>query len=223
MRVRLDSVVKSFGDRDGKRAAVLDGVSLDVPAGGAVVLSGPSGSGKSTLLNVVAGLHTPDAGTVLVGDTRIDALSETGRDRFRARHVGYVFQTFNLLSPMSCVENVVVPAGLAGVGRPGDEERARRILSELDLGGHLDKRPFELSVGQRQRVAVARALFRRPAVLLADEPTASLDRASAEVVAAALLELHRAGTTLLLATHDPALRAVFDAPVFEVGGREERS
>ncbi|HUT77568.1 MAG TPA: ABC transporter ATP-binding protein [Polyangia bacterium] len=223
MRVLLENVVKTFDDRDGKRVTVLGGISLEIPSGGALVLAGPSGSGKSTLLNVIAGLHPVDAGSVLVGDTRLDELSETRRDRFRARHVGYVFQTFNLLSPMSCVENVVVPAGLAGVGRPDDEERARLILTDLHLGAHLHKRPFELSVGQRQRVAVARALLRRPDVLLADEPTASLDPESAEVVATSLAELSRAGTTLVLATHDPALRAAFDAPVFELGAGEERS
>jgi putative ABC transport system ATP-binding protein len=179
------------------------------------VLEGRSGSGKSTLLNVIAGLYRPDRGEVVVGDARLHAMGESARDRFRARHVGYVFQTFNLLSPLSAVENLTVPLALAGQAERDSERRAREILGELGLADEMHKRPYELSVGQRQRVAVARAVLRSPAVLLADEPTANLDAESTAAVITAIKGLVDAGATLVMATHDPLLRQAFDgAAVF---------
>jgi putative ABC transport system ATP-binding protein len=222
MGVRLAGVSKSFRDRSGRARIVLEGIELDCGPGAIVRLEGRSGSGKSTLLNLISGLLTPDKGEVHVGGSRIDALSESRRDRFRALHVGYVFQTFNLLSPLSAVENLVIPARLAGTAGADLEPRARASLAQLGLEDHLDKRPWELSVGQRQRVAVARAVVAGPALLLADEPTANLDEESSRAVISALDALHRAGTTLVLATHDPALKEAFPAQVLDVASGEVR-
>lgn len=216
MAIKLDRVVKRFARPAGGSTTVLEGIELDCEAGQGVLVEGPSGSGKSTLLNLIAGLYRPDEGSVQVGDTRIDTLSEQARDRFRAAHVGYVFQTFNLLSPLTALENLTVVARLAGRQGPDLPERARAILTSLGLKDHQDQRPYELSVGQRQRVAVARALLQRPEVLLADEPTANLDAQSSAQVIDAMLELQQDGTTLIIATHDPAVREVFDAAVLHV-------
>lgn len=222
MAVELSNVRKAFPDRDGEPVVVFDGLSLSCPAGSATILEGPSGSGKSTLLNLMAGLFVPDAGAVRVGDTPLHTLREVARDAFRAAHIGYVFQTFNLLSPLTALENLHVPAALAGNRTAASPERAREILVSLGLRDHLHKRPYELSVGQRQRVAVARALLVTPNVLLADEPTANLDAESARAVTDAFRGLLDEGTTLVVATHDPALKTAFEARTFHVSAKELR-
>jgi putative ABC transport system ATP-binding protein len=218
--VELKDVEKGYVDRSGAARRVLRGISLAVDAGGTALLAGPSGSGKSTLLNLIAGLHLPDAGEIAVDGTVVSALGESARDAFRAARIGYVFQTFNLLSPLSALENLLVPAALCGA--PADERAARAVLEELGLAGHLDKRPYELSVGQRQRVAVARAVLLRPSVLLADEPTANLDAESTAAVIAALRRVRDAGATLVLATHDPQLVGAFPGAVLDVVTGEVR-
>ncbi|MBW2277693.1 MAG: ABC transporter ATP-binding protein [Deltaproteobacteria bacterium] len=210
MNISLKSVTKRFSGRSGEPVTVLDELTLGCTSGSVTVIDGRSGSGKSTLLNVIAGLYRPDSGEVIVGDARLHALGESARDRFRAEHVGYVFQTFNLLSPLNAVENLTVPLALAGQAEHDSEPRARQILDELGLAEEMDKRPYELSVGQRQRVAVARAVLRRPSVLLADEPTANLDADSTAAVIAALEGMVDAGATLVMATHDPLLRQAFE-------------
>ena len=204
--ITLEHVSKRFPDGAGGTRTVLDGVSLELPGGSMALLEGPSGAGKSTLLNLVAGVLLPDAGRVMVGEVEVSGLPEARRDAFRARHVGVIFQTFNLLSALTVLENLCMPAALAGVGQADDAERARALLTELGLGDHLHARPYRLSVGQRQRVAVARALLRRPPVLLADEPTASLDAEASGLVCDALARLRDQGTTLLVASHDPELQ-----------------
>ena len=216
----LRGVRKAFHGLYGQSQVVLDNLSFELEEGGLALLDGPSGAGKSTLLNIVAGLILPDTGSVTVVGTTLSKLSEARRDRFRAAHIGYIFQSFNLLSPLSVVENLTVPLRLAGLNDPKLDARANATLERLGLAAHINKRPYELSVGQRQRVAVARALLMRPALLLADEPTASLDAASAREVRKALLELHTAGTTLLVATHDPELKSLSYDRVLSLGVQE---
>jgi putative ABC transport system ATP-binding protein len=218
--LELRSVDKGYLDRAGTPQRVLAGISLTVDGGGTAILKGPSGSGKSTLLNLIAGLHLPDAGEVVVDGTVVSALRESARDAFRAKRIGYVFQTFNLISPLSAIENLLVPAALSG--EAADEKAARRILEELGLAGHLDKRPYELSVGQRQRVAVARAVLRRPSLLLADEPTANLDEESSRAVIEAMRRIREGGATLVLATHDPILAEAFPGVALDVVTGEVR-
>jgi len=218
--VELRGVHKGYRDRAGALRPVLSGIEFGVGEGETAIVMGPSGAGKSTLLNLIAGLHLPDSGEVSVDGTTISALHESARDSFRARHVGYVFQTFNLLSPLTALENLVVPAALGGA--PVDEKDARAILDDLGLGDHMDKRPYELSVGQRQRVAVARAVLRQPSVLLADEPTASLDEESARAVTEALRRIRDRGATLVLATHDPLLLAALPGVAVDVVTGEVR-
>ncbi len=185
----------------------LDDVTLAVPAGAAVAVLGPSGSGKSTLLNLIAAVDRPDAGTVTVAGVRLDGLGEAAAARYRRAHVGMVFQFFNLLDDLTASENVVLPARLAGLGRPEARKRAAALLERLGMGRHADAYPGRLSGGERQRVAVARALINRPTLLLADEPTGALDSASGEEVRKLLVELNQEGQTLVLVTHDETLAA----------------
>jgi putative ABC transport system ATP-binding protein len=186
-------------------------VSLTVAAGEVVAVMGPSGSGKSTLLNLIAGLDRPNAGTVTVADQRIDALGETALARFRARHVGIVFQFFNLLDDLTVLDNVLLPAQLAGASRRQARTRAGELLDRMGLGTHREDYPARLSGGQRQRVAIARALVNEPALLLADEPTGALDTATGQEIGNLLRELNACGQTLVLVTHDAALAARYAA------------
>lgn len=194
----------------GRDTHVLRGIDLDVAPGEWVAIMGPSGSGKSTLLHLVGGLDTPDDGSVLVAGEDIGRMSETQRALLRRRHVGYVFQFFNLVSDMSVADNVELPLLLMGARRRDARTRARELLDELGIGDALDAAPSELSGGQQQRVALARALANRPAVLLADEPTGNLDTESARQVLALLREEHAAGQTIMMVTHDARVAAVAD-------------
>ncbi|CAL9516115.1 putative ABC transporter ATP-binding protein YknY [Actinosynnema sp. ALI-1.44] len=180
-------------------------VSLTVREGEAVAVLGPSGSGKSTLLNLVAGLDRPDEGTVTVAGARVDGLGEAGAARYRRTGVGMVFQFFNLLDDLTVLENVVLPARLAGTGRADARRRATGLLEQLGIARHAAAHPGRLSGGERQRVAVARALVNRPPLLLADEPTGALDSASGADVADLLVELNADGQTVVLVTHDLGL------------------
>jgi putative ABC transport system ATP-binding protein len=200
--VQLENVTKRYDS--GAAPAVAD-ISLAVAAGEAVAIMGPSGSGKSTLLNLIAGMDRPTSGTVRVGDQRVEKLSETGVARFRRRQVGMIFQFFNLLEDMTVMDNVLLPAQLAGV-RPGAaRKRAEELLVTLRIAHRRDAYPARLSGGERQRVAIARALVNRPAVLLADEPTGAVDSATGEEIGALLLELNSSGQTLIIVTHNPEL------------------
>ncbi len=220
MMIEVRGLTKLFHDDQGRVQRVIDGVDWHVEAGAAVRLNGPSGAGKSTFLNLLSGLLPPDEGQVRLGDTQLSQLSEARRDRFRAAHVGYIFQTFNLLTPLSVLENLVIPLRLAGNNRRGLDDQARGILERFGLGDHAHKRPYHLSVGQRQRVAAARAILMQPDILLADEPTASLDPDSAQAVVEALKDLNGQGTTLVLASHDPALKEFATQAVLELGRKE---
>src|SRR5579864_6016300 len=202
--VQLSNVSKRY-DNDGTPAVAH--VDMEVSRGESVAVMGPSGSGKSTLLNLIAGLDRPTSGEIVVGGERVDTLSETGLARFRRRQVGMIFQFFNLLDDMTVLDNVLLPAQLAGM--PTDRARARadELLTALRIGSHRNAYPARLSGGERQRVAIARALVNRPALLLADEPTGALDTATGDEIGELLLDLNRAGQTMVLVTHNPALAA----------------
>ncbi len=200
--IQLDGVTKTY--TSGASPALAD-VSMGVAPGEVVAVMGPSGSGKSTLLNLIAGLDKPTAGTVTVAGRRIDALGESALARFRARHVGIIFQFFNLLDDLTVEDNVQLPAQLAGMSRRQAKARAGQLLEQMGIAEHGNAYPARMSGGQRQRVAIARALVNSPAVLLADEPTGALDTATGQEIGRLLRELNRDGQTLVLVTHDPDL------------------
>jgi putative ABC transport system ATP-binding protein len=200
--IQLDGVTKTY--QSGASPAVAD-VSMSVAAGEVVAVMGPSGSGKSTLLNLIAGLDKPTAGTVTVAGRRIDTLGESALARFRARHVGIIFQFFNLLDDLTVEDNVQLPAQLAGMSRRQARARAGELLEQMGIAEHRDAYPARMSGGQRQRVAIARALVNSPAVLLADEPTGALDTATGQEIGRLLRDLNQDGQTLVLVTHDPGL------------------
>jgi putative ABC transport system ATP-binding protein len=199
--VQLENVTKRY---DGAAAAVSD-VSLGIAPGEAVAIMGPSGSGKSTLLNLIAGMDRPSGGAVRVGDERVDMLSEAGAARFRRREVGMIFQFFNLLDDMTALDNVLLPAQLAGVKAREARQRAGELLATLGIAHRQDAYPARLSGGERQRVAIARALVNRPALLLADEPTGAVDSATGDEIGRLLLDLNATGQTLIVVTHSPEL------------------
>lgn len=185
----------------------LDCGSLFVVGGSSVAIVGPSGCGKSTLLGVLAGLATPTAGTVTIGRAEITTMSEAARAAFRKESIGVVYQADNLLPFLSVFENVRLQLAFAGE-RKDPQRRTRDLLDRLGLGEFGERLPDELSGGQRQRVAVARAIVHRPSLILADEPTGSLDDANAAVVVDLVTEAHRElGATLVVVTHDPAIAA----------------
>jgi putative ABC transport system ATP-binding protein len=185
----------------------LRGADLSVPKGDFVALMGPSGCGKSTLLNLVAGLDVADEGTITVAGELVTGSSEDNLARLRRRHIGIVFQFFNLLEGMSAVENVTLPAMLAGKKRREADSRARDLLDLLGIGDKASAMPGVLSGGQRQRLAIARALANEPTLLLADEPTGALDSAGGLEVIELLGRLHEAGQTIVLVTHDAEVAA----------------
>jgi putative ABC transport system ATP-binding protein len=202
--VCVTDVTKRYG---GGGLPALDGVSLEVSRGEAVAVMGPSGSGKSTLLNLIAGLDKPTSGTVTVAGQRVDAMSETRVARFRRRHIGMIFQFFNLLDDLTVADNVLLPAQLAGTPRRQARARAGELLERLGIDRYANSYPGRLSGGERQRVAIARALVNSPALLLADEPTGALDTANGEAIGRLLLDLNADGQTLILVTHSPELAA----------------
>jgi putative ABC transport system ATP-binding protein len=200
--VHLENVTKRY---EGAPVAAIDDVSLRIANGEAVAIMGPSGSGKSTLLNLIAGTDRPTTGAVLVGGDRVDQLSEAGAARFRRRQVGMIFQFFNLLDDMTVIDNVLLPAQLAGVKARDARLRADELLGTLQIGPRRDAYPARLSGGERQRVAIARALINKPSLLLADEPTGAVDTATGEEIGRLLLDLNTGGQTLILVTHSPDL------------------
>jgi putative ABC transport system ATP-binding protein len=200
--IRLDGVTKTYSSGG---VPALENVSMGVAAGEVVAVMGPSGSGKSTLLNLIAGLDRPSDGTVTVAGRRIDALGESALARFRARHIGIIFQFFNLLDDLTVEDNVLLPAQLAGASRRQARARAGELLARMGIEEFRDTYPARMSGGQRQRVAIARALVNSPEVLLADEPTGALDSATGQEIGRLLRQLNAAGQTLVLVTHDADL------------------
>jgi putative ABC transport system ATP-binding protein len=185
---------------------ILDGITLEVPAGQFVAIVGPSGSGKSTLLGLLAGLDRPTTGSIRVDGVDLASLDEDAVARLRLAKIGYVFQSFHLIPTLTAVENVAIPLELVGATDPAG--RANALLEEVGLKARVSHYPAELSGGEQQRVALARAVANRPGLLLADEPTGNLDSATGTQIVDLLVGLHRRhGTTLVLVTHDPALAA----------------
>jgi ABC-type lipoprotein export system ATPase subunit len=205
----LKDVKKAFLQPDGNPLPILDILEFQVAAGEQMVLVGPSGCGKTTLLHVIAGISRPDSGKVRINDWDITLMSEAECDRFRAEHLGYVFQTFNLLRGFTALENVLL--AMRFTGRRADRPRARQLLDRVGLGHRMTHKPPMLSVGEQQRVAVARALANRPKLLLADEPTANVDSGHQQQVLDLLRQTCREeNVALVLVTHSPEVARQFE-------------
>lgn len=204
----VSNLKKSYKTPEGETKPVVSIASFTLPAGAQLGLKGESGSGKTTFLNLISGIVTPDTGIVMIGDVELTALSESKRDRLRATTLGCVYQSFNLLQGYTCLENVLLAMAF-GAGR--DRAAATALLERVGLGHRLNYYPRQLSVGQQQRVAVARALANRPKLVLADEPTGNLDPAHAAETLALLRETcAEQGAALLLVSHDRAILGEFE-------------
>jgi putative ABC transport system ATP-binding protein len=201
--VDIRRISKSYR-RGSQVIPVLEDISLSIAAAEFLALMGPSGSGKSTLLNLIAGLDRADSGTITVGGVEISALSEIDLAAWRAAHVGFIFQFYNLIPVLTAFENVELPLVLTDLSRRQRREHARMVLRLVNLEDRLDHYPRQLSGGQQQRVAIARALVTDPTLLVADEPTGDLDRVAAEGVLVLMERLSRElGKTIIMVTHDP--------------------
>ena len=216
--LEVAAVRKTF-EAENAPVRALRGVDLTVATGEFVALMGPSGCGKSPLLNLVAGLDVADEGTIHVAGEAVTGRTEDELARMRRRHIGIVFQFFNLLEGMTVLENVALPAIIAGKKRKAAETRARDLLDLLGIGDKVVAMPGVLSGGQRQRLAIARALANAPTLLLADEPTGALDSAGGQEVVELLSRLHRGGQTILLVTHDNGVAAAAGTVVGMRDGR----
>ena len=209
MSLLLENIRKSYREPDGGSLPVLEIERFELSHGEQVALVGASGGGKTTLLNVISGITAPDAGRVVIDDTEVTGMPEPVRDRFRAERIGFVYQTFNLLPAFTALENVLL--GMSFSRGRADRDRALQLLESVGLSHRLDHRPGQLSVGEQQRVAVARALANQPSLLLADEPTANVDLANQQTI----LDLVRSACTtgnvsLLLVTHAHDVAGQFD-------------
>ncbi|MDX2014668.1 MAG: ABC transporter ATP-binding protein [Myxococcaceae bacterium] len=212
-------VCRVFDDGERGRLTVLDGATLQVADGEFVAVVGRSGSGKSTLLHVLGGLDTGYRGEVTVAGVRLDGLSDAASSRFRNETVGFVFQSFHLVSGVSALENVMLPARFAASPPANLEARARAALERVGLPSHAARSPGQLSGGERQRVAIARALFASPRLLLCDEPTGNLDAATADDIVALFKQLNASGLTIVAVTHEDRLRVAASRVLTLSGGR----
>jgi putative ABC transport system ATP-binding protein len=222
MRIIAENLGQTYTS-GGRPLVVLRDVDLDIAPEEFIAIVGPSGSGKTTLLGLLAGLDRPSSGGVTIDGRALGSLTEDERARFRAAHVGFVFQTFQLIPTLTALENVLVPLELSGAVREngaGLRTRAMDLLRRVGLGDRLDHYPAQLSGGEQQRVAIARAFANRPGILFADEPTGNLDADTGDTIIALLEELNReARTTMVLVTHDPALAARANRVIRLAGGR----
>ena len=217
----VTDAVKTFSSEMGTPVRALNSVNLTIPTGSHVAIMGPSGSGKSTLLHCMAGLDEPTSGQVTMLGALTSGMRAAERARFRARHVGFVFQEYNLIASLSAADNVSMPSRLAG--RPLSSAQTREALDAVGLAHRAGLKPHQLSGGERQRVAIARALASSPGVVFADEPTGALDERSGAVVIELLARAARAGTSVLMVTHDPAVAAAAqEVLVLRDGVIEER-
>jgi putative ABC transport system ATP-binding protein len=216
--IQLEGVTRRFEGRAGVTA--LDDTSLTIARGQMVSIVGPSGSGKSTLLNLIGALDRPTSGHVRIDGESLAQLSDDGRTKVRRDKIGFIFQFFNLLPTLTCLENVGLPLHLRGWPRKQVAARARELLDLVRLSDRLDHLPDQLSGGQRQRVAIARALSIYPPILLADEPTGNLDTRTGQDILALIRDLHsRFGATVVIVTHDPAVAASCERTVTLRDGR----
>jgi len=204
--IALRGVRKAYRTPAGDVPA-LRGVDLDIVAGEFVALLGRSGAGKSTLINLVTGIDRPNAGSILIGGQALERLDEDALTRWRGRNVGVIFQSFQLMPMLTCAQNVMLPMDFARryATPPARYTRALSLLDAVGIAEHANKRPAEVSGGQRQRIAIARALANDPVFIAADEPTGSLDSATAQTILAIFVDLVAQGKTILMATHDPDL------------------
>jgi lipoprotein-releasing system ATP-binding protein len=213
--IDVQNISKSFGSLQ-----VLKGISLHIHKGEVVSIVGPSGAGKTTLLQIRGTLDRPDAGTVRIDGTEVSRLKEKALSAFRNRHIGFVFQFHQLLPEFTALENVMIPALIAGTPASQARDRARQTLESLGLSDRLTHKPQELSGGEQQRVAVARALINRPSVIFADEPSGSLDSAHKQELHRLFFDLRdRLGQTFVIVTHDEGLAALTDRTIHMVDGQ----
>jgi putative ABC transport system ATP-binding protein len=216
--IQLDAVTRRFEGRTAVTA--LDATSLTVPRGQMISIVGPSGSGKSTLLNLIGALDTPTSGEVRIDGEALSTLSDDQRTKLRRDKIGFIFQFFNLLPSLTCLENVGLPLHLRGWPRRKVAERARELLDLVQLSDRIEHLPDQLSGGQRQRVAIARALSIYPPILLGDEPTGNLDSRTGAAILALIKDLHtRLGATIVIVTHDAAVAASCERTVTLRDGR----
>ena len=200
--VQIENLRKEFG-----KVCALDGVSFEIQEGEWIAIMGPSGSGKPTLINILGGLDTPTSGRTIVDGVDVGSLDEAGLTRFRAEKIGFVFQQFHLVSYLTALENVMLAQYFHSTT---DEREAQQALERVGLGDRLEHLPTQLSGGEQQRVAVARALINHPKLILADEPTGNLDEANEKIVLDLLRELHTEGRTILMVTHAPSIGSLAD-------------
>ena len=217
--IRVRGLTKHY-QMGGTIVRALDGLDLDVDAHTFTVVMGPSGSGKSTLLYLLGGLDRATSGEISVDGARLNEMDENALALFRRRTMGFVFQSFNLIPSMTALENVAFPMQFAGVTSAQRQQQARNLLGQVRLEDRADHRPTELSGGQQQRVAIARALVNNPSLILADEPTGNLDTSSGAAVMQLLSDLHNAGRTVLVVTHDPRMTRFATHKIFLLDGRE---
>ena len=221
--IKIRNLNKTYNLGEPNALHVLKGIDLDVKAGEFISIMGASGSGKSTLLNVIGILDNYDSGEYILDGTRVWNLSETASAELRNRKVGFIFQSFNLISYKNAMENVALPLYYNGVGRRKRNELAMEYLQKLGLGEHAEHLPSELSGGQKQRVAIARALISRPSIILADEPTGALDTVTSREVVELMREVNRSeGITLVIVTHEGAVARATDRMIYLRDGRIER-
>jgi putative ABC transport system ATP-binding protein len=219
--IRVASVGKTY-ERGREVVHALSSVDLEIGRGEYLAIMGPSGSGKSTLFNMIGALDRPTSGTIRIDEVALDRLRSRELAYFRCRHVGYVFQSYNLIPALSALENVALPVTFLGVSDGAARCRASEMLAYVGLGDRLHHKPSELSGGQQQRVAIARALVNRPTILLADEPTANLDVVTAEHVIGIFRQLSEQGITVVSATHDHKMLQVSDRIVWMKAGLIDR-
>lgn len=220
--IQLNKLTKSYQEGT-KSRSVLDDLELSVQEGEMIVLLGRSGSGKSTLLNLVSGIDKPDSGQVVIGGTNLAGMDENSRTLFRRKNIGFIFQSFNLISTLTALENVLLPLKLKGDSDASAEKKAQQFLDEVGLGDRGDSYPDRLSGGEQQRVAIARALAHEPMLILADEPTGNLDYETGKTILDILNKSVREnGRTIILATHDRDICEIADRVVELRGGKLEQ-